>query len=104
MRDLYWRYVTQGVVDITPVISPQAPGWEGTTGDATSAPPNAEGVTISGSPVPTSVSAQRLTGQECATQRVSPEPPRAGRSRSAPPNADIPSVTTAGWSKGTALS
>ena len=104
MRNLYWRYVTQGVIDITPVISPQATGLGGDHVDMGAEPPATEVLTHTVTAVTNGVTAQDLTGQEGATQCVSSEPPRAGRSRSARPNAHIPSATTAGWSKGPALS
>jgi hypothetical protein len=87
---LYWRYVTQGVVDITPVISQQAPFCGGLAVPQNDHHASMENLTPTVTGVTTSVSAQGLTGQEDATQRVMPDPPRAGRSRLGSVSAYIP--------------
>lgn len=51
MLDVYWTYLTQGVVDITSVISPQAPNMEGLWDGDHSKPPGVEIMFTNGSRV-----------------------------------------------------
>src|SRR3990167_9084765 len=88
MLDLYWRYVTQGAVDITSVISPPTTDLRARAQRLGGDPPDTEVVTHRGSEV-----TLRGSGDEEGHDAPRPEPPRAGRSRPPRPKPYIPSGT-----------
>ena len=88
MLDTYWSYLTHGAVDITSVISPQAPDLRARAQRLGGDPPDTEMVTRMGGEV-------TLMGSGDGQRQDTPgdEPPRAGRSRSPRPRTYIPSTT-----------
>src|SRR3990167_2379643 len=90
MLDLYWRYVTQGVSDITSVIRPQASDLRARAQRLGGDPPDTEQVTLRGSEVTPGGS-----GDEGGHDAPRPDPPRAGRSRPPRPSTYIPVGTDA---------
>jgi len=86
--DTYWSYLTHGAVDITSVISPQAPDLRARAQRLGGDPPDTEMVTRMGGEV-------TLMGSGDGQRQDTPgdEPPRAGRSRSPRPRTYIPSTT-----------
>src|SRR3990167_197805 len=85
MLDLYWTYLTQGVVDITSVISTPASDLRACAHRLGGDLSITEDVTGMVSEVTTGGS-----GDAAGQDAVRPDPPRAGRSRPSRPSAYIP--------------
>ena len=102
MLDLYWRYLTDGVVDITSVISRQATDQEGASDQGVSRPSTVEDVTLGGTVVTGCGSEVTTSAMQSAYPSGEGEnrPPRAGRSRSSRPSRHIPTGTQSPSSKG----